>query len=254
MGDTYGRVGGVYVLTTGARGAVGVDTQVGRVDLDFDFVINLGRHKHRRERGVATVTGVERALAHQTVHTDFGAQPAKGVLALDVHGSTLDPGDVTGRQLHDGGVEAALVSPAQVHAQKDVGPILGFGTTGAGLDIQVGVVHVHFTAEHAAEFKLCEGRFKALKHLDDIVDGAFVVLFNGHVEQLARIGQAAVHFVQGVDDLCQRTALAAQFLGVFGLVPDAWVFQLAVDFDQTLMLLIVVKDTPELTRNARSGP
>jgi hypothetical protein len=84
-----------------------------------------------------------------------------------------------------------------------------------------------------------------LKDFDDVVHGAFVVLFDGHVEQLAGIGQAGGQLVQGVDDLRQRRALAAQFLGVFRFVPDCRIFKLAIDFDQTLMLLIVVKDTPE---------
>lgn len=171
-----------------------------------------------------------------------------------MHGGAFDAGDFTFGQFHDGGVEATLGGPAQVHAQEDVGPVLGFGAAGTGLDVQVGVVHVHLAAEHATELELGQGFFQAFEHLDDIVDGAFVALFNGHVEQLARVGQTAGHLVQGLDDLCQRRALAAQFLGVFGLVPDVRVFEFAVDFDQALMLLIVVKDTPEWTRSARSGP
>ncbi|KJZ52689.1 hypothetical protein VC36_27755 [Pseudomonas marginalis] len=57
--------------------------------------------------------------------------------------------------------------------------------------------------------------------------------------------QAGVQLIEGVDDLCQRSALAAQLLGVFRFVPDSRIFKLAIDFGQTLMLLIVVKDTPE---------
>jgi len=54
-----------------------------------------------------------------------------------------------------------------------------------------------------------------------------------------------VQVIQGVDDQRQRGALAAQVLRVFGVVPDAGVFEFAVYFDQTIMLMIVVKDTPE---------
>jgi len=100
-------------------------------------------------------------------------------------------------------------------------------------------------AEHTAEFELGQGLFETLKNFDDVVDRALVVLFNGHVQQLAAIGQATVQFIEGIDDLRQRSALAAQFLGVFRFVPDCRIFKLAIDFDQTLMLLIVVKDTPE---------
>ncbi|AIG05826.1 hypothetical protein HZ99_23935 [Pseudomonas fluorescens] len=59
------------------------------------------------------------------------------------------------------------------------------------------------------------------------------------------MAQTGVQFVEGVDDLRQRSTLAAQFLGVFRFVPDSRIFKLAIDFGQTLMLLIVVKDTPE---------
>ncbi|MNF35264.1 hypothetical protein D3C84_161270 [compost metagenome] len=171
-----------------------------------------------------------------------------------MHGRALDAGDFTGRQLHDGRVEAAFVGPAQVHAQQDVGPVLGLGTAGAGLDVQVGVVHVHLAAEHATEFELGQGRFQAFEFGDHITDSALVIFLDSHVQQVAAIGQTARQFVQGLDDLRQRGTLAAQFLGVFRLVPDAGVFKLAVDFDQALMLLIVVKDTPELFRSARTGP
>jgi hypothetical protein len=45
--------------------------------------------------------------------------------------------------------------------------------------------------------------------------------------------------------LRQQGALAAQFLGVRRVVPDVWIFELAVYFGQTIMFVIVVKDTPE---------
>jgi len=200
---------------------------------------------------VATRAGVERALAHQAVHADLGAQPAEGVLTLDVHGGALDAGDFTFGQLDDGGVEATLVGPAQVHAQQDVGPVLRLGAAGAGLDVQVGVVHVHLAAEHATELKLGEGLFQGLQLGLDVADGAFITFLDSHVEQVLAVGQAIGQLVQGLDDLRQHGALAAQGLGVLGLVPDGCVFQLAVDFDQAVMLVIVVKDTPEWTGNAR---
>jgi hypothetical protein len=203
---------------------------------------------------MATVAGVERAFTHQAVHADFGTQPAKGVFTLDVHGGALDPGDFTGRQLHDGRVETAFVGPAQVHAQQNVGPVLGFGAAGTGLDVQVSVVRVHFVAEHASEFQLGQAFFETGQLGDDIAHCAFVVFFDGHVQQVAAIGQTRVQFVQGIDDLRQRRTLAAQLLGVLRLVPDTRIFKLAIDLGQTLMLLIVVKDTPEWFRSARTGP
>ena len=40
VGEADGRVGFIHVLTAGARGAEGIDPEVGRVDLDlFDFML-----------------------------------------------------------------------------------------------------------------------------------------------------------------------------------------------------------------------
>lgn len=242
------------MLTARAGGAVGIDAQVGRVDLDLDVVVDFRRYEHRGERGVATVAGVERTLAHQAVHADLGAQPAEGVLALDVHGGALDAGDLALGQLDDSGVEAVLVGPAQVHAQQHVGPVLGLGAAGAGLDVQVGVVRVHLAAEHAAELQLLEDLAQTLDFVGDVVDGALVVFLDRHVQQVAGVGQAAGQVVQGFHHLRQLGALAAEVLGVFRVVPDVGVFELAVYFDQAIMLLIVVKDTPEWSGCARRGP
>jgi len=100
-------------------------------------------------------------------------------------------------------------------------------------------------AEHAAEFELLEDFAQALDFSGDVVDGALIVLFYSHFQQVARVGQTTGQIVDGFDDLCQGGALTAQALGVFGLVPDVRVFEFAVYFDETIMLVIVVKDTPE---------
>jgi hypothetical protein len=54
--------------------------------------------------------------------------------------------------------------------------------------------------------------------------------------------------------LRQQGAFTAQFLGIRRVVPDSRIFELAVNFGQTIMFVIVVKDTPEWLRSARTGP
>ena len=46
VGDTHRRVGLVDVLPAGTAGAVGVNAQVGRVDLDGLRLIGFGQHCH----------------------------------------------------------------------------------------------------------------------------------------------------------------------------------------------------------------
>ena len=93
VGDAHRRVGLVDVLAAGAGGAVGVDAQVGGVDVDLDRVVHFGIDEHAGERGVAAVAGIERRLAHQAVHAGLGAQMAVGIVALDLDRGALDAGD-----------------------------------------------------------------------------------------------------------------------------------------------------------------
>ena len=92
---------------------------------------------------MTATAGVEGTLAYQAMHTGFGAQPAKGVVALYVDGCRLDARHFARRDLDQLRLEAVVLGPAQVHAQQDIGPVLGFSTTGAGLDIEIGAVGIH---------------------------------------------------------------------------------------------------------------
>jgi len=95
------------------------------------------------------------------------------------------------------------------------------------------------------EFELVDAVAITFDIDDDRLGGVLVVLAFGQVQQFAGADQAIGQFADAVDGLVEQRALAAQRLRAFGLVPDIGVFQLAVDFFQTLTLGVVVKDTPE---------
>jgi len=73
--DAHRGIGAVDVLPAGARGAVGVHSQLGRVDRDLDRLVDLGIDEYARERGVAARVRVERRLAHQAMHARLGTAP-----------------------------------------------------------------------------------------------------------------------------------------------------------------------------------
>src|SRR5690606_30751839 len=156
VGDAHRRLGLVDVLATGARGAVDVGPEVGRIDLDVDVVVDLGRHEHRGEAGVAAVVRIEPRLAYQPVHPGLGLEPAVGVLALDPEGGRLDARHFAAGDLQQFGLPAARLGPAQVHAQQHLGPVLGLGAAGARLDVDEGVAAVHLAGEHALELQLLQ--------------------------------------------------------------------------------------------------
>ena len=244
MGNTYRRFGPVNVLTTRTGGAVYVDTQICRVDLDFDVVIHFRGDKHGRERGVATVTGVERALAHQTVYTGFSTQPAVGVFAFDTDSGRFDARNVAVGGFHQLTLEAVGVDPAQVHTAHHFGPVLSFGTTGACLNFQVGVVRVQFAGEHTTEFQNFQLGLQFSEFGFHFFYRVFVVFFYRHVEQVFGICQAGIEGIDGFYHYFQRCTFLTQVLGTVGVVPDVWLSQFLLYFFEAFLLVGIVKDTP----------
>src|SRR5262249_37436418 len=127
VGDAHRRLGLVDVLAARARGAVDVDAQVGRVDVDLDRLVDLGVHEYARKRGVAPRVGVERALAYQAVDAVLRAQAAVDIVARDLQRGALDAGHFPGRLLEDLGAEAAAVAVLEVHAHEHLRPVLRLG-------------------------------------------------------------------------------------------------------------------------------
>ena len=88
-----------------------------------------------RERGLAAVGLVERRQAHQPVDALLGLDDAVRVVALERERGRLDARLLARRRLDQLGLVAAVLGPAQVHAQQHLGPVLGVGAAGAGRDL-----------------------------------------------------------------------------------------------------------------------
>ena len=131
--DPDGAVGLVHVLAAGPLGAVGVDLQVRLVDLDVGVVGQERGDDYRRERRVAAMRLVERALADEPVLAALGAEDAVGVLAADREGRALQPRLLPRARLEQVDLELAVGSPALVHAEHHLRPVLGVGAAGARL-------------------------------------------------------------------------------------------------------------------------
>src|SRR5271167_3353754 len=82
MGKAHGRVGLVDVLTAGAAGAEGIDSEIDGIDYDLDLVVDRRENEDRSERSVAARVSVERRDAHQPVNASFGLEITVGVVAL----------------------------------------------------------------------------------------------------------------------------------------------------------------------------
>ena len=180
--QAHRRFGLVDVLAAGAARTVDVHLDVGRVQVDLDVVVDFRRDEHRRERGVAAIAGIERRLAHQPMHAGLGAQPAIGVVALDLDGGALHARDFARLRIDDFGVEAARRRPLEIHAQQHLRPVLRLGAARARLDVEEGVVRIHLAAEHALEFELAHVGFELARVALDFARHALVVLALGEIE------------------------------------------------------------------------
>ena len=145
-------------------------------------------------------------------------------------------------------LKPCAVRPFQVHAQQHLRPVLGLGAAGSGLDVEERAVRVHLARKHALELETlhCRGQLHDIRL--DFVGRPRVRLFSRELEQFPGVAQAARQLVQAADDLFQFGALASELLRAFRVVPDARLFELAGYFFETLVLVVVIKDTPSRSR------
>jgi hypothetical protein len=161
-----------------------------------------------------------------------------------MHGGGFDAGHLALGLFRDLDLETLAFTPAQIHAQQHLRPVLRLGATGAGLHIDVGIVGVGLAAEHALEFQPLHLGFETLHIRCQRGGGGLVVFQLDQLGQFERVGDAARQLADAADDVFQTRPLAIEFLRALGVFPDLGVFELAQDFGQALLAGIEVKDTP----------
>src|SRR5258705_4482289 len=139
VGNPDGGFHFVDVLAALAAGAEGVELQVIRLDVDFDAVVHFGNDEDGGERSVATRGLIEGGNAYESVHAGFAGEQAVGIFTAELDRGVLDAGFFAGGFIEQVGGDAVTLRPAEIHAQKNRGPILRFGAAGTGLDGHNGV-------------------------------------------------------------------------------------------------------------------
>src|SRR5215472_15076398 len=113
---------GIWVIRTAE--SVSINPKVFLLDVHLDGFINFRRDKDAGKRGMAALGLVKRRNAHQTVYPDLARQQSVGIVAGDCERGRFDSG-FFGRLIfvYFSG-EALALSPAQVHAQQHLRPVL----------------------------------------------------------------------------------------------------------------------------------
>ena len=219
--DADGRVGLVHVLAAGAGGAVRVDADVVVVDLDRRVVGEQRRDDHLREARMPAMRGVERAEADEPVLAALRLEDPVRVVALDRERRRLDPVLLARARLQHLRREAAVVGPAQVHAQHDLRPVLRVGAAGVGLDGHDRVAAVVLAGEERVLLQPLQLAAQRHDRRGDVVGEIGIEL-----EQLARVVVLAGEPVVAVDPLRQPRVLGGHGRRVLLVVPESGLCEL----------------------------
>ena len=203
----------------GARGAVGVDLDVVRLDLDLDGVLHERRHLHARERGVAARLRVVGRDAHEPVHALLGAEQPVGVLAARDEGGGLDAGLVALGGLLQLHLHAAPLRPAHLHPQQHLGPVLRVGAAGAGVHGHDRVAGVVLAREEPRLLELREPRLDRGALLREL--GVHRVVLLGHLLERLEVVDVGLERAERLEPPPGRRVLGGHRGGSLLVVPEA---------------------------------
>ena len=135
-----------------------------------------------------------------------------------------------------------LFSPAHIHAEQHLGPILGFGAAGASMHFQEAIVCVRFARKQAFEFAFRGAFAQGFKGGLGFLDDGRVAFRLAQLDQFDLVGQFAFDFPAGLDLGLQTRAFLKDALGLFGLVPKGRVLGLAGQLVEPFEGVLPVKD------------
>src|SRR5579884_3534125 len=177
----------------------------------------------------------------------FAGEQAIGVLSVELNRGVLDAGFLSRRFVEDGGANAVALRPAQVHAQQNGGPVLGFRAAGAGLDGHDGAEVIVFAGKQRARFEFPDVMFSASE---------FAVELLPAIVAPPRLGLFLRQRDIGLNVACQRTQLFVRgnlVLGAFPLaqhslrgflvIPEIWFGDAGFERFQALAVLRGVKNS-----------
>ena len=160
VGDAHGRVGLVDVLAASTGGAVSVDAQVGRVDLDGRLLVRLGQHGHGAGRGVNAALGLGFRHTLHAVGAGLELELGVDIVALDAGDHFLEAAVLTGVFREDLDPPTLALGIARIHAEQVAGKDRRLVAAGAGTDFEEHVAPILriFRQQHAlqAAFQLLQ--------------------------------------------------------------------------------------------------
>ncbi len=145
-------------------------------------------------------------------------------------------------------LEAVFFRPARVHAQQHRGPVLALGTTGAGMNLEVGIEPVCLAAKQRFEFAARDFLLEGFQGGLGFRHHAFIVLGFAELDHPDIVFKLALDLADAAERILQRGSLLHQLLGFLGIVPEIGVFRELVQLRKARRGCIDVKDASSAAR------
>ena len=150
----------------------------------------------------------------------LGLEPAVGVGADHFHRDRLDPGLLARALLDPLELVPVRFRPAAVHPQQHLGPVLGLGPAGAGVNLEEAVVAVGLAREQALELQAREPLAQRAERGLGLGPSLGVALLLGDLGQRHAVVERLLQAALALDRIGQAGALAHHLLRALGLVPE----------------------------------
>ena len=221
MGHTNSGGSLIDVLTTGTRGAVGINTNLIHINLNLFSVIQLRHNITSTEGGMTTGCGIEWRNTYQTMYALFGLQKAISVVSLDKESNRLNAGLITWEEVGSFHSKAMTLSITAIHSKEHAGPVLSLSAAGTCMKGQNCIVGIILAGKHNLQLKLLQ-RLVNLSHIDlDILLHAFILVIHAdfpHYLHIIVLGYKGLVFIN--TDL-NIVKLLVDFLGTFRIIPKS---------------------------------
>src|SRR5271165_4510212 len=228
VSDANRGIRGVHMLSALAAGAISIDADIFRLDDNFNAFVNFRRHVDAGKGSMAPLGLIEGRNADEAVHADLALQKSEGVLAVHGKRRGLQPSLFTGLVVVEYSLEALPLSPAQIHAQEHVGPILRLGAAGSGMDGDDGVAGVVLAGEQCLGFETVEQLAQRADFALQV--GVDALAFFGEIEVGGNVFAAARQVGVVGEHVFQALLLAHHLLRALRIRPQIRVGRLLLNF------------------------
>ena len=132
----------------------------------------------------------------------------------------FDAGLIAGQQIIHFRFKPPPLSKAQIHAQEHLGPVLGLGAAGAGMDGDNGILVVVFATQEQLQFQVTQGLFLGLEFIGRFGQGGLVRLFLGQIQKNFQVFQTIFLVPPGFQGIGDGAALFEDLGGQGGVFPE----------------------------------